>query len=1043
MTTRTISLFLVMLSIITGCKKTNDWENSELFEKNKQKAHAWFIPFSNTEIKDAYDLYASDNIKVLNGNWKFHWSATPGERPAEFYKEDFNTNDWKEIPVPGNWQMNGYGYPLYTNVRYPFTKNEPYVDHEINEVGSYKHSFELPESWNGKQVFIHFGAVKSAFYLWINGEFVGYSQGSKLPAEFDVTRFLKPGKNTLSTEVYRFCDGNYLEDQDFWRMNGIERDVYLVATPKVRIRDFWAKAGLDKDYKEGRFSLEVELFNHNSTSAKNYEVEIQIQDEAKHTIYTEIKPVNFDSENAQVKFNKEFESIKKWSAEQPDLYQVIVALKENGKVTQALKHEIGFRTSEIKNGNLLVNGKPVLLKGVNRHEHDPVSGHVISRKSMLKDLELFKQYNINAARTCHYPNDPYWYHLCNKYGIYVVDEANIEGHGHGFSAEVSLGNFPKYKEAILARVRNLILRDRNHPSIIIWSMGNEIGVGDNMVAAYEMSKEMDPTRPAQLELGPESEENNFIPDTTFTDIIAWMYKRLPVIEERYIGKYPNRPFIWCEYSHSMGNSTGNLQELWDFVEKEPQMQGGFIWDWVDQGLLKTDESGEEYYAYGGDFEPEGVYNDGVGHINGLVFPDRSVQPALFEVKKVYQNVKFEMVDQKNLIFKIRNNFFFTNLNKFELHWDILANGKLVKSGKFQEIDLEPGKSLGISPKVSKALFSKRNTEYFINFYLKTKTTEPFLESGHVMASEQFLIKEITNSNQKRSKGKIVINKSDDSIKLSTSKAKITFDLQEGKLSAFEIAGIELLKEELNLNFWRAPVDNDYGNQMHTKSKLWKTAGEEAKLIDYKIKEPEANQVELSFNYNLEEAGAKYTTTYTIFANGSVHVNGKLKVENDTLPELPRFGMKLALPVEFDNLEWYGRGPHENMCDRNRSAFVGLYSGKVADQYVPYIRPQENGYKTDTRWFRLTNEAGVGLKFNGAPLVGFSALHNTISDLDYDRASTRRHTNDIKKRDAVFVNIDLKQRGVAGDNSWGALPLDSYRIMPDNYIFSYTIEPILN
>ncbi len=1020
-----------------------DWENPSIIEVNKEKPHTWFIPFNRESIKDAYDLSASPNVKILNGNWKFNWSATPEDRPIDFYKSEYEAKDWKKIPVPGNWQMNGYGYPLYTNVKYPFPKNEPFIDHSLNEVGSYIHQFSLPEQWQGKQLFIHFGAVKSAFYLWINGKKVGYSQGSKLPSEFDITPYVKKGDNSLAVEVYRFCEGNYLEDQDFWRMNGIERDVYLVATPKVRIRDFKINASLNSSYEKGIFNVQVELKAHKKTKTSQFEIDLTLFDKTGNKVFNEKKKVLKKKHQILTSdFSTILNKIKHWTAETPNLYNVNICLLQKGKVIQSLTHDVGFRSSEIKNGNLLVNGKPILLKGVNRHEHDPTYGHVISRESMLKDIELFKKYNINAVRTCHYPNDPYWYHLCNKHGIYVVDEANIEGHGHGFTAETSLGHHPDYMEAILARVRNMIERDKNHPSIIIWSMGNEIGVGDNMVAAYNLSKKLDPFRPAQLELGPSSKENNFIPDSLFTDVIAWMYNKIPTLKEKYIGKYPKRPFIWCEYSHSMGNSTGNLQELWDFVESEPQMQGGFIWDWVDQGLWKTDNNGEKYYAYGGDFEPEGVYNDNCFMINGLVFPDRSIQPALWEVKKVYQNIKIKPENIEELTFRIDNNYFFTNLNQYDLYWEVLKNGTRVQYGNMAIPNIAPEKSAVVSPEIDFKLINKNQGEYFINFYLKTKKASHLLKVGHIVASEQIALGgKYTSSNRSETEKIIKVTENENVLICETGKIKINFDLKLGHLSQYSVNNNDLIKEPLRLCFWRAPVDNDYGNKLAHISKAWKTAGDSAILIDYTIKTDQLGQVQVHFKHRLDAVSSDYLTNFSIDMDGRIEVNGQLVCGVDTLPELPRFGMQLSLPAQYDSLSWYGRGPHENMNDRNRSAFVGLYKGSVAEQYVPYIRPQENGYKTDTRWFTLENTADNGLRFTGLPLICFSTLHNPTADFDYDREKILRHTNDITKRDAVYIHIDLKQRGVGGDNSWGALPFDEFRLSSKNYQFKFCIEPI--
>ena len=1035
-----LSILLFYSSIYS---QTVEWETPEIFNINKEKGHSWFIPFDTKNIETPLDITSSPNIKVLNGNWQFKWSAKPSDRPKDFYKNEYNTDNWDKIPVPGNWQMYNYGYPIYTNVKYPFPKNVPFIEHSNNPVGSYKHSFQIPEKWNEKEIFIHFGAVKSAFYLWINGNYVGYSQDSKLPAEFNITKYIKPGKNVIAAEVYRWSDGNYLEDQDFWRMSGIERDVYLVATPKVRIEDFYANGSLDEAFNNGVLDLTVDVKNHRTKNAKRLSIEFLLQPEdKKHTYFG--KKIFKVQKNGQTKidFNLEIPNILKWSAETPNLYNLTILLKKDKTVLQAIKQTVGFRKVEIRNGNLLVNNKAILLKGVNRHEHDPISGHVISKESMEKDIELMKQFNVNAVRTSHYPNDPYWYYLCDKYGLYVVDEANIEAHGHGFEKHNSLGNHPRYKNAILSRVENMIERDKNNPSIIIWSLGNEIGIGDNMTAAYNLAKKLDPSRPAQLELGPDQEKNNFLSDSLYTDIIPWMYRQIPTIKEHYINKYPKRPFIWCEYSHAMGNSSGNLKELWDFVEEHPQVQGGFIWDWVDQGILTKNKKGESYYGYGGDFEPEGVYNDGNTHINGVVFPDRTPQPSLYEVKKAYQNVSFELDNLEKLSFKVTNKFFFKNLNDYELCWEIEENGKLFISSKIKNLDIEPQESKLISLEINSKILSKPDSEYFINFYLKTKQKTSMVPAKHVIAKEQIKLS-IKNYHKEliSKQTPLKVSKVKNILKINTKNGLIQFDLKQGLLTSYLFKEKELLKEGLKINFWRAPVDNDYGNKMNTLSLPWKEASNKVNLIRHTVNSKLKNKVAINFEYDLPSVGSKYFSTYIVLGNGQILVKDSLAIQKQNLPELPKFGMFLTLPVSYDNMEWYGRGPHENYADRNSSAFVSIYKGKVSEQYVPYIRPQENGYKTDVRWLKMTDNNGIGLKFEGTQLIHISAHHNSIEDFDFDRSKYSRHTYDIKKRDYVRVNIDFKQRGVGGDDSWGAMPFDAYRILPKNYTYGFIISPI--
>jgi beta-galactosidase len=1033
--------YLFVFAFMQNYAQSVELENPELFQINREAAHAWFVPFQDEEKVSAFDLESSSAIQLLNGDWKFNWVEKPADRPKEFYKEDYDVSNWKTIPVPSNWQMEGYGYPIYTNVRYPFPKNEPHIPHDFNPVGLYVHHFNIDASQLDNEVFIHFGAVKSAFYLWINGEFVGYSQDSKLPAEFHITKYLKEGINKLAVEVYRWCDGNYIEDQDFWRMSGIERDVFVITTPKTRIQDFTVNASLDDAYKNGLLDISVDLKNHKPKKSKKLALQVSLLNAEKRLIYKEEKAFKIDKiGNTTIDFTNEVKNVLQWSAEQPNLYQLQFVLKQGKQTLQVIEQHIGFRKVEIKGGNLLVNGKPILIKGVNRHEHDDVKGHVISRESMLDDIKVMKRYNINAVRTSHYPNDSYWYYLCDKYGLYVVDEANIEGHGHGFQPHNSLGNNPKYKEAMLARVGNMVERDKNHPSIIIWSLGNETGLGDNINAAYNLAKLKDKTRPVQFEIGPDARENNFVDDALFTDIIPWMYRQIPTIEKYYIGKYPNRPFIWCEYSHAMGNSNGNLKELWDFVDAQPQVQGGFIWDWVDQSLKVEAENGEAYWAYGGDFEPEGVYNDGNFLNNGLVFPDRSPKPGLLEVKKVYQNIKFEVDDLDKLQFKVQNKHFFTNLNAFSLHWEIIANGKAIFKGDITDLDVQSQEFQTITIPVGKENLNVPNTEYFINFYVKTKETTTLLPKHHTIAKEQFKLKEMIVFEAKTETISAPKYAQIDSLLIvKTQVGNIQFNLNKGQLFSYTVNGEQLIKEGFELNFWRASIDNDLGNRMHTKSTIWKHVGKQAKLINYIIEDKD--KLKVVFHYKLAEVDSKYISEYTITNTGKVTVKNTIKIANDNLPEIPRIGMSITLPSAFDNVEWYGRGPHENYSDRKNSAFVGHYKSTVADLYTPYIRPQENGNKTDVRWVQLTNKNGTGLLLKGHPTLNFSAHHNTIED--FDKTEANKHTIDIKKRDLTQLNIDYRQRGLGGDNSWGAMPYEAYRITPKDYSYSFTIQPIIN
>ncbi|MCK4344247.1 MAG: DUF4981 domain-containing protein, partial [Bacteroidales bacterium] len=707
-----------------------DLENPKMFNQNKEEPHASLLPFDNTEGVIENDWEKSPYYQSLNGTWKFNWVRKPVDRPKEFYKPVFNVDDWDNIPVPSNWELQGYGIPIYVNIQYEWTRDPqpPKVPHDYNPVGSYRRNFTLPEVWKDRQVFIHFGAVKSAMYIWINGQKVGFSQGSKTPAEWDITHYLNPeGENVLAVQVYRWSDGSYIECQDFWRISGIERDVYLFSTPRIHIRDFFALADLDETYINGKLNVTTEIKQYDpELKAKNYFLNIKLFDENMKLLFEEEKPIELNNEQTTIQvFEKDIENPQKWTAETPALYSLVLQIRDKNKnVLEAVGCKIGFRKVEIKNGQLLVNGKAVLFKGVDRHEHDQYTGHVVSEESMLHDIRLFKQNNINAVRTSHYPNDPKWYELCDQYGIYVIDEANIESHGMGYG-ERSLAKDPTWKEAHVDRIKRMVERDKNHPSVVIWSMGNEAGDGVNFVAGYKWIHERDKSRPVHYEgarLGPN------------TDIYCPMYARIERIE-KYASEKQERPLILCEYAHAMGNSTGNLQDYWDVIEKYDHLQGGFIWDWVDQGLVKKNEKGEEYWAYGGDYGPKDVPSDQNFCLNGLVNPDRTPHPGLFEVKKVYQYVGIQPEDIENGKVRITNKYDFVNINDFHFNWTVMADDKAVAQGTISDLSIPPGESKVVTIPIPKEPV-KPGVEYFLNFSVTTTMEKPLVSKGYEIASEQ-------------------------------------------------------------------------------------------------------------------------------------------------------------------------------------------------------------------------------------------------------------------------------------------------------------------
>ena len=1030
-------LFLYLTTVIAKAQPA-EWENAKIFAINKEAAHNSFMAYDNENIAKADDFSKSPWYMLLNGMWKFNWVAQPEKRPVDFYKDNYDISSWKETPVPSDWQMQGYDYPIYVNIRYPFPKNQPYISHDYNPVGSYKRTFTVPSGWKGMDITIHFGGVNSAMYLWINGQKVGYSEDSKSTAEFNITKYQHDGENSLAVEVYRWCDGSYLEDQDFFRLSGIERDVYLFASPKVHIADFFAKATLDAQYINGMLNVDVKLKNTLQNNLKDYSLAINLYDVASgDKVYTTSKKILIPAEGeSSLNFSSVISNVKQWTAETPNLYTVTLQLFDaKNTLVESTANNIGFRTCEIKDGQFLLNGKAIIFKGVNRHEHDPVNGHVISVESMIKDIQLMKQFNFNAVRTCHYPNDPMWYKLCDKYGIYLIDEANIESHGYGYSPEATLGNNPDYTDAHLYRISNMVERDKNHPSVIFWSMGNEAGDGINFLAGYKWIKSRDTSRPVHYE---RAEYQTSIKER-HKDVVSDMYASIDHIE-KYLSTNPDRPFIWCEYAHAMGNSTGNFQDLWDFVESNPQHQGGFIWDWVDQGFPKTNAKGRQFWAYGGDFEPAGVYNDLNFCTNGLVWPDRSVHPGIWEVKKVYQYIKVRPVNLETYRFEIKNMFDFTSLKNYKIRWEIQGNGNTVQKGELPVLDIAPRESKIV--RLDEIKFDpKPGVEYFINFYAETLTAGELVPLGHVVASEQYKLPvSVLEEAVKPNISKLTLKSLPDKYIITGNDFSISFDRKAGNLSSYLFKNEELVKEGLQINFWRAPIDNDYGNNMQKRLKTWKLAGKNKVITSDSITKKDS-EIRIVFNFSLTDVSSTYRSEYVVYSNGEVVVNNLFIPGQKELPELPRFGMYLTLPAEYNNMKWFGRGPFENYQDRNTAAFVGLYTSKVADQFVPYVRVQENGNKTDVRWMTLTNDKGKGIKFTGIPVLSVSALNYTIEDLDGGDTKQGIHPADLDPRNQINVNIDYIQMGVGGDTSWGALPYNRYRLFPKSYTYSFRINHI--
>lgn len=1015
--------------------QVNDWENPQMIGQNKEPAHCTLMPYASLGKAIQGDRYKSVYFLSLDGNWKFNWVPKPADRPKDFYKMEFDVTGWGEVSVPDNWQLQGYGIPIYRNSAYPFKKDPPHIPHENNPVGSYRTEFVVPDTWRDRQVFLHFDGVESAFYLWINGERVGYSQGSRTPAEFSVTRFLRPGKNILAVEVYRYSDGSYLECQDYWRLSGIFRNVYLTSTPSVHIRDFEVRSELDQSYRDAMLNVEARVSNYGPSAGRNFTVELMLFDNKENAVGKDVL-TRGDSEyiapgaESIVKMAAQVRAPLKWSAESPHLYTVVLVLKNaNGEAIEIESAKIGFRKVEIKGGQLLLNGQPILIKGVNRHEHDPVTGHYVTKESMIQDILLMKRHNINTVRTCHYPDDPEWYELCDRYGIYLIDEANIESHGMGYRPDQTLANKPEWEKAHLDRIISMVERDKNHPSVIIWSMGNEAGDGTNFEAASEWIHRRDPSRPVhyeRAELRPH------------TDIYCPMYDRIEQIVA-YAEEKQYHPLILCEYAHAMGNSVGNLQDYWDAIEKYDLLQGGSIWDWVDQGIEKGTPDGKKYWGYGGDFGDSP--SDRNFCINGLVLPDRGITPKLIEVKKVYQNVGFSPADLASGKVEVVNKFFFTNLNQFDFLWLLVEDGTVLETGCLGLLDVEPQQKKIVTVPFAQPE-PKPGAEYWLQFSVCLREETSWAPNKYEIAAEQLKLPLSGTAESFDIQNLPPLRKNEDSqdITVEGQDFSIRFDKQTGSMESYLYRGTELLDIGPEPNFWRAPTDNDFGNGMERRCAVWKQASANRSLESFAVEELGPSAIKLTALFALPDVQSSHKTSYTVLGSGDVIVDNAISVGSKELPEIPRFGMRLRLPDGFERIEWNGRGPHENYCDRYTSAFIGHYKSTVREMYVPYISPQENGTRTGVRWLALFDEKGTGIAFFGMDSLSMSALRYTIEDLTQKSRGTM-HTIDLKERDFVELNVDLKQMGVGGDDSWGARPHPQYTLPAQNYSYSFRLRPL--
>lgn len=1019
---------LAMCSLATMAQH-DEWKNPEINAVNRAPMHTNYFAYSSSEEAAKADKENSSNFMTLNGIWKFNWVKNADARPTDFYRTDYNDKGWGQMKVPGVWEMNGYGDPIYVNVGYAwrsqYKNNPPYVPIENNHVGSYRKEIIIPAEWSGKEIFAHFGSVTSNMYLWVNGKYVGYSEDSKLEAEFNLTKYLKPGKNLIAFQVFRWCDGTYLEDQDFFRYSGVGRNCYLYSRNKKYIQDIRVTPDLDSNYTNGTLNVALNL-NGSGT------VELNLTDPAGKSVAT--AQVNGNGQKSVV---MDVSNPEKWTAEAPNLYTLTATLKNGSNTLEVIPVKVGFRKIELKGGQILVNGQPVLFKGADRHEMDPDGGYVVSRERMLQDILRMKQLNINAVRTCHYPDDNLWYDLCDQYGIYVVAEANIESHGMGYGKE-TLAKNPSYKKAHMERNQRNVQRGYNHPSIIFWSLGNEAGYGPNFEQCYTWIKNEDKTRAVQYEQAGTNE---------FTDIFCPMYYDYDACKKYSEGNI-DKPLIQCEYAHAMGNSQGGFKEYWDLIRKYPKYQGGFIWDFVDQSNHWKNKDGIDIYGYGGDFNKydasDNNFND-----NGLISPDRRPNPHAHEVGYFYQSIWTTPGDLSKGEIKVYNENFFRDLSAYYMEWQLLANGEVMQTGVVQDLNVAPQQTatLKLNLNTEKICPCK---ELLLNVTYKLKAAETLMPAGSTVAYDQLTIRPYTAKalelkNQKASNLDIVVPVIKDNdhnyLIVEGENFIIEFNKHNGYLPRYEADGMQLLNPgaQLTPNFWRAPTDNDYGAGLQHRYAVWKNPGLKLTSLKQSI---ENEQAIVQAEYEMKAVKGKLFLTYVINNEGAVKVTQKMEAgKEEKVSDMFRFGMQMQMPENFNEVEYYGRGPVENYADRNHSTLIGKYRQTVAEQFYPYIRPQETGTKTDLRWWRVLNISGNGLQFVGDAPFSASALNYSIESLDDGVQKDQRHSPEVAKAPFTNLCIDKVQMGLGCVNSWGTLPLEKYRVPYQDYEFSFILTPV--
>ncbi|MGL4519829.1 MAG: glycoside hydrolase family 2 TIM barrel-domain containing protein [Phocaeicola sp.] len=1015
-----VGLFTVVA--LTSYAQSNEWQNPQVNAVNRAPMHTNYFAYENSDLAKQGNRENSTNYMSLNGTWKFNWVRNADQRPTDFFKTSFNDKGWDDLQVPAMWELNGYGDPIYVNTGYAwrnqFKSNPPEIPVENNNVGSYRKEITVPASWSGKEIIAHFGSVTSNIYVWVNGRYVGYSEDSKLEAEFDLTSYLKPGQtNLIAFQSFRWCDGSYLEDQDFFRFSGVGRDCYLYARSKKRIQDIRVTPDLDTNYQHGTLAVKLDLKGSGT-------VDLELVDAAGKQVATATAKGGVATLNV--------ENPEKWSAESPYLYTLRASMQGSNEI---IPIKVGFRKIELKGDQILVNGQAVLFKGANRHELDPDGGYVVSRERMIQDIQMMKKFNINAVRTCHYPDDNLWYELCDQYGLYVVAEANVESHGMGYG-EHTLAKNSLYAKAHMERNQRNIQRGFNHPSIIFWSLGNEAGFGPNFEACYNWIKAEDGSRAVQYE---QAHGNDF------TDVTCPMYAGYETMEKYGKRTDATKPFIQCEYAHAMGNSQGGIKEYWDLIRKYPNLQGGFVWDFVDQSIRWKNKEGVAIYGYGGDFNRYDA-SDNTFCNNGLINPDRTPNPHMYETGYFYQDIWTTPIDLKKGEIEVYNEYFFRDLSAYSLNWELLANGKVVRTGRVENVKVAPQQK----GKLTLALGEMcPEAEWLLNVSYQLKNREGLLPAGHVVAKNQLAVSEYKAASMQLGNVKAVnqptivpqiLENDYNYLVVKGEEFQVEFNKHTGYLSKHDVNGLALIEEgaALTPNFWRAPTDNDFGAGLQNRFRAWKNPGIKLTSLNQRV---ENEQVVVEAAYTMENVSAQLALTYVINNKGAIKVTQKMTTTAGAeVANLFRFGMQVAMPKSFDRVEYYGRGPIENYSDRNHSTDLAIYRQTVEEQFFSYIRPQENGTKTDIRWWKQLNVSGNGWQIVADAPFSASALNYTIDSLDDGQHKGQSHSEEVKKADFTNLCIDKAQMGLGCVNSWGAWPLQQYQLPYGDYEFSFILTP---